>query len=44
MPFKSKAQMRKLFKINPVLAEKMARETKDISALPARLGRKPKKR
>lgn len=40
MPFKSKAQVKKMFATNPRIAKEMASKTKSIKALPARVKKK----
>lgn len=40
MPFKSKAQQRKLFATNPKLAKRWAKETKNIKGLPEKVKKK----
>lgn len=37
MPFRSKAQMRKLYATNPKVAEEFARHTKSIKKLPEKV-------
>lgn len=43
MPFKSKAQARKLFATNPAVAKEFAAATPSITALPERMRPKKKK-
>lgn len=40
MPFKSKAQMRMMFKKNPEMAKRWAKETPSIKRLPEKLKKK----
>lgn len=44
MPFKSKAQQRKIFATNPKLAEEMAKNTPNMKGLPERAKKKSTKK
>ena len=44
MPFKSKAQQRKLFATNPKVAKEMASKTKNIKGLPEKVKKKTVKK
>jgi len=44
MPFKSKAQVGKMFATHPKIAREMAHKTKNMKALPARVAKKASKK
>jgi hypothetical protein len=44
MPFKSKAQVGKMFATNPRIAREMAHKTKNMKSLPARAAKKASKK